>query len=124
EAGLYVVLELQFAAPGAEQAEGIIPMPDADHSPAFWHSVAETFRGDRAVVFDLYTEPHDVDWHCWEYGCRTEDENGTRYEAVGMRRLVKVVRGTGARQPLLLSGIDYAHDLREWEAHLPTDPRH
>jgi hypothetical protein len=124
EAGLYVVLELQFAAPGDEQARSIIPMPDADHSPAFWHGVATSFRDDRAVVFDLYTEPHDVGWHCWEYGCRTETEGGTSYEAVGMRRLVKVVRQTGARQPLLLTGIDYGHDLREWEAHLPPDPRH
>jgi endoglucanase len=124
EAGLYVVLELQFAAPGAEQAESIIPMPDADHSPAFWHSVAETFRDDRAVVFDLYSEPHDIDWKCWEHGCRTEEENGTSYEAVGMSRLIKVVRDTGARQPVLLSGINYAHELRGWEAHLPPDPRH
>ncbi len=124
EAGLYAVLELQLAAPAGEQAETIIPMPDADHSPAFWHSVAETFRENRAVAFDLYSEPHGIDWSCWENGCRTEDENGTSYEAVGMRRLVDVVRDTGARQPLLLSGINYAHDLRGWEAHLPPDPRH
>jgi endoglucanase len=124
EAGLYAVLDLQFAAPGTEQAQSIIPMPDADHSPAFWRSVAETFRDDRGVVFDLYNEPHDVDWACWEHGCRIEDEDGTRYEAVGMSRLVKVVRSTGARQPLLLSGINYAHNLTGWEAHLPADPRH
>lgn len=123
EAGLYAVLDLQFAAPGSEQAQSIVPMPDADHAPAFWHSVATTFRDDRAVVFDLYNEPHDVGWECWEHGCRTETEGGTSYEAVGMARLVKVVRATGARQPLLLSGINYAHDLRQWEAHLPADPR-
>jgi len=37
EAGMYVVLELQFAAAGEGKAEGIIPMPDAAHAPAFWH---------------------------------------------------------------------------------------
>jgi endoglucanase len=124
EAGMYVVLELQFAAPGSEPASGIIPMPDAEHAPAFWRGVARTFKGDRSVLFDLYTEPHDVSWHCWEYGCEVEDENGTEYQAVGMARLVKVVRSTGARQPILLSGNNWAHDLREWEAHLPPDPRH
>jgi endoglucanase len=124
EAGMYVVLELQFAAAGEGPAEGIIPMPDAAHAPAFWHSVARTFLRDRSVVFDLYTEPHNVSWHCWEYGCQVEDEAGVTYQATGMRRLVKVVRSTGARQPLMLSGINYAHNLREWESYLPPDPRH
>jgi hypothetical protein len=124
EGGMYVVLELQFAAPGSEPASGIVPMPDAEHAPAFWRSIAHTFKSDRSVLFDLYTEPHDVNWHCWEYGCEVEDESGVKYQAVGMARLVKVVRSTGARQPILLSGINWAHNLREWEAHLPADPRH
>ena len=124
EGGMNVILDLQFAAPGAHQAEEIIPMPDADHAPAFWHSVATTFAGDRGVVFDLYNEPHGVDWRCWELGCRVKDPKVGTYEAVGMARLVKVVRATGARQPIMLSGMNYAHNLSEWEAFLPTDPRH
>jgi endoglucanase len=123
EGGMYVILELHFAAPGAGQADEIVPMPDADHAPAFWHSVADAFKDDRSVLFDLYNEPHDVSWHCWEYGCQVEGENTGSYEAVGMRRLLKVVRETGARQPILLSGINYAHNLTEWESHLPPDPR-
>ena len=57
-------------------------MPDADHSPAFWTSVANTFKSDPAVVFDLFNEPFDptdpksgddeapdaVTWDCWESG--------------------------------------------------------
>jgi hypothetical protein len=124
EAGLYVILTLQFAAAGEAVASQIIPMPDAAHAPAFWGSVASTFRDDRGVLFDLYTEPHDIDWHCWEYGCQVTDAEGVTYAAAGMRRLVKVVRRTGARQPLLLTGIDWGHDLNGWEAHLPADPRH
>jgi hypothetical protein len=124
EGGMYVVLDLQFAAPGGQQAKSIVPLPDADHAPSFWRSVASTFRDDRSVLFDLYTEPHDVSWDCWEYGCRLEGEGVGTYQAVGMARLVRAVRSTGARQPIVLSGIDYAHDLREWETHLPPDPRH
>jgi endoglucanase len=124
EAGLYVILDLQFAAAGEEAANQIIPMPDAALAPAFWRSVAKTFRDDRGVLFDLYTEPHDIDWHCWEFGCRVTDSDGVTYQAAGMRRLVRAVRSTGARQPLLLTGIDWGHDLTEWEAHLPADPRH
>jgi endoglucanase len=124
EGGMYVVLELQFAAPGAEQASEIIPMPDADHAPSFWRSVARTFVDDRSVAFDLYTEPHDVSWECWEHGCSVDDEKAGTYLAAGMEQLVRVVRSTGARQPIILTGIDYGHDLREWEAYLPPDPRH
>jgi endoglucanase len=122
EGGMYVILDLQFAAPGTHQAEEIIPMPDADHAPAFWTSVAETFKGDRGVVFDLYNEPHEVSWGCWEDGCRVESEKVGSYQAVGMKQLVEAVRATGAEQPLMLSGINYAHNLTQWESHLPPDP--
>ncbi len=124
QGGMYVVLELQFAAPGAEQASEIIPMPDADHAPAFWRSVAHTFQDDRSLAFDLYSEPHDVSWECWQHGCSVKGEKTGTYRATGMEQLVRVVRASGARQPIILSGIDYAHDLREWESHLPPDPRH
>jgi endoglucanase len=122
EGGMYVILDLQFAAPGTKQAEEIIPMPDADHAPAFWTSVAETFKEDRGVVFDLYNEPHEVSWGCWENGCRVEDEKTGTYQATGMKQLVEAVRATGAKQPLMLSGINYAHNLTQWESHLPPDP--
>jgi hypothetical protein len=124
EAGLYSILDLQFAAPGAEQAESIIPMPDADHAPAFWEGVATTFRDNRAVVFDLYNEPHDVGWRCWERGCDVHDRLVGDYRAAGMRELVAAVRSTGARQPLLLGGIGWGRNLNRWLAHLPPDPAH
>lgn len=123
-AGLYVILELQWAAPGEQAATGIIPMPDADHAPEFWRSLAREYRNDRAVLFDLYNEPHDVSWECWELGCDVNDEWFGGYRAVGMRELVEVVRSTGARQPLLLAGINWASDPSGWLAHRPTDPAH
>lgn len=124
QAGLYVILDLQRAAPGGKQATGIIPMPDADHAPDFWRSVASEYRDDRAVLFDLYNEPHDVDWRCWKLGCEISGEHVGPYRAVGMARLVRVVRSTGARQPLLLGGIDWSRDLGQWLEYLPKDPRH
>jgi hypothetical protein len=39
-AGLYVIFNLEAAGPGETQASGIPPMPDADHSPDFWRSLA------------------------------------------------------------------------------------
>lgn len=121
-AGLYVILNLELAAPGGFQATGIPPMPDADHSPDFWRSVAGAYRNDRAVLFDLYTEPHNVDWACWQDGCQIEGEDVGSYRAAGMTELVEAVRSTGARQPIMLGGVDWSRDLSQWLAHLPSDP--
>jgi endoglucanase len=123
-AGLYVVLDLHVAAPGGLQATGIIPMADADHAPDFWRSVAAAYREDRSVLFDLYNEPHDVGWRCWERGCLVHDQRVGTYRAAGMRELVEAVRSTGARQPVLLGGVGWARNLDRWLAHLPPDPAH
>src|SRR5262249_8500692 len=70
-AGLYVIVDLHWNAPGNQRALGQQRAADADHSPAFWRSVATAFRGDHAVLFDLYNEPHDISWKCWRDGCST-----------------------------------------------------
>jgi hypothetical protein len=124
-AGLYVILDLHWAAPRTYPAAGIIPLPDAEHAPDFWRSVATEYRDDRSVLFDLYNEPRPgVSWQCWEWGCEIEDHWVGWYPAVGMGQLVSVVRSTGARQPLLLGGVQWARDLRGWLTHLPPDPAH
>jgi len=124
-AGLYVILDLHWAAPGEHQATGIIEMPDAEYAPDFWRSVATEYRNDHSVLFDLYNEPlPGVSWQCWEWGCSFQNPWFGWYRAVGMRELVDVVRSTGARQPVLLGGVDWARILSGWLGHLPPDPAH
>jgi endoglucanase len=141
--GLYAILDLHWSAPGANNADGQQPMPD-DHSAAFWTSVATSFAGDPAVVFDVFNEPfsptdprsgddpnpsHGVSWDCWvNGGCTparytgTSQRTATTYTAVGMQALVTAIRNTGARQPILVGGLDYANDLTGWVSHAPDDP--
>jgi hypothetical protein len=121
-AGLYVILDLHWAAPGKHRATGLIPMPDADHAADFWRSLATSFRDDRAVLFDLYNEPHDISWECWRFGCDAEDAWFGWYRAAGMQELVDAVRSTGARQPIMLGGLNWAQDLSGWLTQLPLDP--
>ena len=126
-AGLYVILDLHVAAPGGLKAVGIIPLPDADHAPDFWRSVATRFEDNRALAFDLYNEPHDVGWSCWRNGCTLPSggegsEAHPAYRAAGMQELVDAVRSTGARQPLLVGGRGYARNLSGWLENRPNDP--
>lgn len=121
-AGLYVILDLQWSAPGKNWATGIIPQPAADHAIDFWRSLATEYRDDRGVLFDLYNEPHDIDWSCWRNGCNAYDQWFGWYRAAGMQELVDAVRSTGARQPIMLGGLDWAHDLSGWLEYLPADP--
>ena len=128
-AGLYVIVDLHVAAPGRTKATAIDRMPDRDHAPVFWRSVARAFRSDHAVIFDLYNEPNHVDWGCWQHGCQIPAYNDgygpqPAYRAAGMQTLVDAVRGTGARQPLLLGGISWSLDLSGWLSHEPHDPLH
>ena len=44
------------------------------------------------------------------------------WRAVGHQRLVDVVRATGARQPIVLDGLNYGGDLSAWAEYEPTDP--
>jgi len=125
--GLYVILDLHWAAPGTNQATSQWPMADADHAPAFWRSVAATFKTNHGVLFDLFNEPYITTWPCWLHGCQaTYDDNGTSvtYQTAGMQSLVNAVRSTGATTPLMLGGLGYADDESSWRHYEPVDRDH
>lgn len=118
--GMAAILDLHWNAPGTQMATGQQVMADADHSPAFWSSVAKTFKADPGVVFDLYNEPHDISWPCWLSGCTTSGG----WKSAGMQSLVNAVRGTGATQPIMAGGLGWSSDLSAWLTHEPSDPLH
>ena len=123
-AGLYVILDLHWAAPRREPAFGLLEMPDAESAPAFWAGLAAEYRTDRGVLFDLYNEPHDVGWSCWAEPCVLQNPWLGSYQATSLPELLAAVRSTGARQPVLLAGLDWAREMRGWLAHVPADPAH
>lgn len=119
-AGMYTVLDLHWNAPGSTPAAGQQPMADLDHAPAFWASVARHFKRDRAVMFDLYNEPRDISWPCWRDGCVLAQG----WRTAGMQALLDAVRATGARQPVIASGLGSGNDLSQWMQYRPRDPAH
>jgi hypothetical protein len=148
--GLYVILDLHWSAPAGQDADRLRPMPNTSYSVEFWTSVADRFKHDGRVIFDLYNEPvpnsnrNDAtdeearrSWECWRDGgtasCDATLSLGSpttamsASETVGMQALVDAVRARGASNVIMLGGIQFANTLwssasRNWLAYRPADP--
>ncbi len=116
--GAYVVLDLhRFRAPKQEHAD-------------FWKDAAARFKNHPAVLFELFNEPHDIGWKTlveggWvgesgkhdESAFLTEAEKKANkgFESVGLKGLLAAVRSTGARNPVIVSGVFWTNDLTGWD---------
>mgnify|MGYP002635030469 CR=1 FL=1 len=138
--GMAVVLDLHWTGRPGSVADGLRPMRD-QRSDDFWTSVATRFRDNPSLMFDLFNEPHShwnpaiedwdfvLSWNCRVAGgCTAPDQpdtdpviNGTTYSTMGLEQLLAAVRKTGATQPVILSGLDYANDLSGWLQFRPAD---
>lgn len=136
--GLVVILDLHWtdgqytgSSSGCSSAEAVCqkPMPDAAESVPFWFSVAKAFKGNDAVIFDLFNEPYPdsalptktAAWKCWLKG-GSSCSRGISYRVAGMQTLVNTVRATGANNVIMLGGLAYANDLAGWLKYKPKDP--
>jgi endoglucanase len=134
--GLVAILDLHWTdglytgnSSGCSSAQATCqkPMPDAAQAIPFWSSVASTFKGNDAVIFDLFNEPYasratgntTTGWQCWQSGGTC---SGIGYQVAGMQQMVNAVRSAGANNVLMLGGEEYSNDLTGWLQYKPTDP--
>jgi endoglucanase len=109
--GAYLVLDLHgFRAP----EEGDLK---------FWESATERFKNNPGVLFELFNEPHDISWDVWQKGGPVTDEKGSStviaengekprgFHSVGMQALIDAVRKSGARNIVIVGGLDWGYDL-------------
>ncbi|MFH1498507.1 MAG: glycoside hydrolase family 5 protein [Verrucomicrobiota bacterium] len=102
--GAYVILDLHhYRAPDQDAVD-------------FWKDAAERYRNNPAVLFGVFNEAFSTSWDVWlnggpvEYRDKKADET-VRYESVGMQALVDTIRGTGARNIVIVGGLEWAYDL-------------
>lgn len=105
------------------------PMPSMQHTPTFWAQVATAFKGNDAVVFDLFNEPYPdaadnwanaaAEWRCLRDGGQC---TGIDYEVAGMQDLLDAVRATGATNVVMTAGLTWTNDLSQWLTYRPVDP--
>jgi hypothetical protein len=124
--GLYVILEIQWSAPGGGLATGQQPMLDMDHAPTMWTQVATAFKGNNAVIFEPHNEPYPDNnqnttaaWTCWRDGGSC---SGVGFQAAGAQTMVNTIRATGATNVIGLTGVQYANAMTGWLAYKPNDP--
>jgi len=114
---VYIMLDLHWSNTGVwgEQI-GQHSMPD-ENSAAFWKDLAPVYANHPAVIYDLYNEPHDVTWDVWLNGGQVTDRPNRRsqtprtYKAVGMQQLLDIVRAAGAKNLVVVGGLDWAYDF-------------
>ena len=105
--GAYLLLDLhRFKAPQQVHAD-------------FWKDAAARYKDHPAVIFDLFNEPHGTTWEVWRNGGFVEEKgkpgdeaNFTTaeekakaklgFQAIGMQALLNAVRGTGAKNVVLV----------------------
>lgn len=123
--GLAAILDLQYTAPGTNTAQNNEPMPDADHSGAFWTSAAGVYKTNSSVIFDLFNEPwpdsnsaSTAAWTCVRDGGTCP---GVSYTAVGMQTLINNIRATGSTNIVMVPGVQFENTLDQWLTYEPTD---
>jgi hypothetical protein len=142
--GIVAILDLHWTdgaytgpSAGCTSAQAVCqkPMPDSAQAIPFWTSVANTFKGNDAVIFDLFNEPYASratgsaisGWQCWLTGGTCP---GISYQVAGMQAMVNAVRSTGATNVIMVGGEEYANDLGTPGStsdpsiltYVPTDP--
>jgi len=137
-AGLYVVLDLHLTAPGNGCPVGQNAMADAEHSVAFWSSLAGAYKGYPNVIFELFNEPFldqsslqdDMPWVDFINGQGTLSSYNVQgnpgvvtyaWNNAGMQQMLNAVRATGAKNVILTSTLAYSSSMGGWLQYHPTD---
>ena len=119
--GAYTLLDLQWL--DAQQIYGgdrnfVAPLPNVK-SIALWTTLAARYTDEPAVLYDIFTEPHD---RLPNDPYPLNKEDGTTYPsgqfAVTMamwqqwaRQLARAIRGQNPRSLIFISGVNWAYDL-------------
>ena len=140
-AGLYTIIDLHWTAPGRTCPMLQTQMANRDNSLAFWTSVANAFKHDPAVLFELFNEPFmnfGFSGDEWTYMMKGEGGSFSSFPATSNKgnwqevkrpwaiasyqAMLNAVRATGATNVVLVGTMQYAQDLSGWLEHRPSDP--
>jgi endoglucanase len=93
--GAYVLLDLQWRNTTVK----IPPIPD-EEAITMWRRLAEKFKNNPGVLFDIHNEPHDCSWAEWR---------------ARASQIIEAIRAVHPKALIFVGGLDWAYDLRGWE---------
>jgi endoglucanase len=96
EKNFFVIIDLHTQQTHSEMDNFIIR---GNESFAFWQGVANRYKNDTRIFFELFNEPHGIDASTWWYG----DEN-----YYGYKEILQEIRKT-SNNICILGGLDYAY---------------
>jgi hypothetical protein len=105
--GMVALINLHFATVGHCGDATLTPMADSPGAITFWQQVASRYKDNDLVAFDLFNEPFGISDATWLTG-GTFDFQGKTVPAAGMQQLYQTVRGTGADNLVVISGVKNA----------------
>ncbi len=124
ECGAYTLLDLQWL--DADHARGgnsdgsanyVAPLPDAG-SITLWRALAERYREEPAVLFDLFNEPHNA-LPDDSYRLCTPDGRARRSRRVNARlwnkwveALIAAIRSVHPASVVFIGGTNWGYDLK------------
>jgi endoglucanase len=98
--GAYVLLDLQW-----QDVKVKIPKIPDEKAAGMWALLADRYRDNPGVLYDIHNETHDTTWSAWR-GRASE--------------IITAIRQKHPRSLIFVSGLDWAYDLRGWaESPLP-----
>jgi len=143
-AGVYAIIDLHWDCPAAYNNGVPVGQPgfiSQDNGPSFWTDVANTFKTNPAVLFELMNEPYGIDTITAQYltYCQQGTGNtfitfwtdqggngglaatGTTYKASGHQPMLNAIRATGATNVCLYSCMAENSYFAQSLACAPTD---
>lgn len=93
-------------------------LPGED-SEIFWKNAAERYKNHPNVIFGLFNEPANCSWEQWKNGGHISykgqndwgAEENIDIDSKGVQNLLNIVRATGAKNLVTVSGLTWGYDL-------------
>lgn len=138
--GAYTILDLQWLdadtvyghvkdGNGIRRDNHVAPTPNED-TIELWRRLAERYKDEPAVLFDLFNEPHDrlpddfLPIHLLDERGDVVESNGAFVSdeewAPWVARLVEEVRAIRPSGIVVVAGVDWAFDLRQVTVNAPN----
>ena len=108
EAGLYAIIDWHYVgniATGVGDQMPDLETPPQELTDEFWQITAGYFRKAPHVIFEAFNEPESISAEAWR---------------LSAGEIVRLIRGQGAGQVIIVGGIDFGRDL-SWVLQNPIE---